>query len=160
MTGNRPRTIYAVTRRGRNALRQWLGESPAPPTLEFEGMIKVFFADGGTLQQLRATLTSIAETADARHAELDAKVDELARDDVPFPERLHLNTLGLRFIIDHERSIGAWARWALDQTTEWHSTTDPGSWDHRQVLSSLANEHHNAAKRAMTTRPLSPRAGC
>ena len=72
--------------------------------LEFEGMVKVFFADGGTLEQLRATLSSIAETADARLAELEAKVDELARDDVPFPERLHLNTLGLRFIIDHERS--------------------------------------------------------
>ncbi len=136
MTGKRPRTVYGVTRRGRNALRQWLGEPPDPPTLEFEGMIKVFFADGGTLEQLRATLTSIAETADARLAELEAKVDELERDDVPFPERLHLNALGLRFILDHERSIGTWARWALDQTAGWSSTTDPGSWDHRQALAS------------------------
>lgn len=156
MTGKRPRTVYAVTRRGRNALRQWLGEPPAPPMLEFEGMIKVFFADGGTLKQLRTTLTSIAETADTRLSDLEAKVDELARDDLPFPERLHLNTLGLRFIIDHERSIGAWARWALDQTAEWCSTTDPGSWDHRQVLSSLAAQHECAASRAATTRRVSP----
>ena len=138
MTGKRPRTVYAVTPRGRNAFGQWLDEAPAPPSLEFEGMIKVFFADGGTLEQLRATLTSIAETAEARLAELDTKVDELVRDDVPFPDRLHLNTLGLRFIIDHERSIGAWARWALDQTVEWHSSTDPGSWDPRHALSSFA----------------------
>jgi hypothetical protein len=61
-------------------------------------------------------------------------VDEFESDDVPFPERLHLNTLGLRFIIDHERSISTWARWALDQTAEWHSTVDPGSWDHRHVF--------------------------
>src|ERR1700741_466765 len=53
MTGKRPSPVYAVTRRGRTALRQWLGEPPAPPALEFEGMIKVFFADGGTLEQLR-----------------------------------------------------------------------------------------------------------
>ena len=33
--------------RGRKALRRWLDEPPAPPTLEFEGMVKVFFADGG-----------------------------------------------------------------------------------------------------------------
>ncbi len=131
MTGARPRTVYAVTRQGRNALQGWLDEAPAPPTLEFEGMIKVFFADGGSLEQLRATLTSIAETADARLAQLQAKVDENASGDVPFPERLHLNTLGLRFILDHERSIGAWARWALDQTSGWHSTTDPGAWDYR-----------------------------
>ncbi len=134
MTGARPRTVYAITRRGRSALRQWLGEPPAPPTLEFEGMIKVFFADGGSLAQLRTTLSSIADTADARLVALEEKLDELDRDDVPFPERLHLNTLGLRFIVDHERSISAWAHWALEQTAEWRSTTDPGSWDHRGVF--------------------------
>jgi DNA-binding PadR family transcriptional regulator len=134
MTGARPRTVYAVTRRGRTALRRWLGEPPAPPALEFEGMVKVFFADGGTLEQLRATLTSIAETADARLADLDAKVEELASEDVSFVERVHLNALGLRFIVDHERSIAAWARWAMKQTEGWHSTTDPGSWDHRAAF--------------------------
>jgi DNA-binding PadR family transcriptional regulator len=134
MTGARPRTVYDVTRKGRNALRAWLDETPEPPSLEFEGMIKVFFADGGTLDQLRATLTSIAETADERLADLESKVAELASDEVPFSERLHLNSLGLRFIVDHERSIGAWARWALEETAGWRSTTDPGGWDHRQVF--------------------------
>lgn len=132
MTGARPRTVYAVTRDGREALQEWLDEAPAPPTLEFEGMIKVFFADGGSLEQLRATLTSIAATAEAHLVELQEKADQNARGDVPFPERLHLNTLGLRFVIDHERAIAAWARWALDQTSDWRSTTDPGSWDYRQ----------------------------
>jgi DNA-binding PadR family transcriptional regulator len=131
MTGARPSTVYAVTRKGRTALRQWLGEAPAPPSLEFEGMIKVFFADGGTLEQLRSTLRSIAESADERLADLESKVDELTGDDMPFSERLHLNSLGLRFIVDHERSIGEWARWALEQTDGWVSTTDPGAWDHR-----------------------------
>src|SRR5688500_7024263 len=125
MTGARPRTVYAVTRRGRTALRRWLGEPPEAPTLEFEGMVKVFFADGGTLDQLRATLTSIAETAEARLAELDGKVDELASDEQPFAERVHLNALGLRFVVDHERTIATWARWALEQVGTWSSTTDP-----------------------------------
>jgi DNA-binding PadR family transcriptional regulator len=134
MTGARPRTVYAVTGPGRDALRDWLGEAPAPPTLEFEGMIKVFFADGGSLEQLRATLTSIAETAEARLVELQAKVDEHASEDVPFPERLHLNTISLQFIIGHERNIGSWARWALDQTQGWVSTTDAGTWDRSDVF--------------------------
>jgi len=38
--------------------------------------------------------------------------------------------LGLRFQLDHDRLIGTWARWALAQTAEWASSTDPGSWDH------------------------------
>jgi DNA-binding PadR family transcriptional regulator len=134
MTGARPRTVYAVTRRGRRALRRWLGEPPAPPVLEFEGMVKVFFADGGTLEQLRATLTSIAVTAEARLTELDVKVDELTREDVTFAERTHLNALGLRFVIDHERAIATWARWALGEIEAWRSTTDPGPWDHGAAL--------------------------
>ena len=135
MTGARPRTVYAVTAAGRKALRRWLGEPPAPPVLEFEGMIKVFFADGGSLAQLRATLSSIAEVAGDRVAELEAKVEQNASNDVPFPERLHLNAIGLRFQLDHERLIGAWAVWALDQIADWRSTTDPGSWDHRSAFS-------------------------
>ena len=136
MTGARPRTVYTVTRRGRSALKRWLSEPPAPPTLEFEGMVKVFFADGGSLEQLRATLVSIAETAEARLADLGEKVEELADDQPAFVERVHLNSLGLRFIVEHERSIAAWARWAVEQTEGWRSTTDPGSWDHRGALSS------------------------
>jgi len=134
MTGARPRTVYAVTRPGQAALRRWLDEPPAPPALEFEGMVKVFFADSGTLEQLRATLASIAETAEARLVELEEKVAEVSGDEVPFAERVHLNALGLRFVLDHERSIAAWARWALAETEGWRSTTDAAGWDHVRAL--------------------------
>jgi DNA-binding PadR family transcriptional regulator len=134
MTGARPRTVYAVTARGRRALRRWLDEPPTPPVLEFEGMVKVFFADGGTLAQLRATLRSIAETADLRVAELQAKVVENASGDVAFPQRLPINNLGLRFQLDHERLIADWARWALEQTAEWRSPIDPGDWSYTDVF--------------------------
>jgi DNA-binding PadR family transcriptional regulator len=140
MTGARPRTVYAVTPAGRRALERWLSEPPSPPTLEFEGMIKVFFADGGTLEQLRATLQAIAETSDASLAELEVKVAENLSGDVAFPDRLPLNNIGLRFLIDHERHVGRWARWALDQTETWHSTTDPGRWDHRQVFADYTTD--------------------
>jgi len=131
MTGARARTVYSITDDGRAALRDWLGEPAAPPTLEFEAMIKVFFADGGSLDQLRATLISIAETADARLVELEAKADENRSGDVAFPARLPLNTVAMRLMIDHERANATWARWALDQVSEWNSPVDPGEWDHR-----------------------------
>jgi DNA-binding PadR family transcriptional regulator len=136
MTGSRPRTEYTVTARGRKALQRWLDEAPAPPVLEFEGMVKVFFADAGDLQQLRRTLQSIADNADERVADLEAKAAENAAGDVPFPQRLPLNNLGLRFLVDHERNIAAWARWALEQTSTWRSPTDPGKWDYREVFAS------------------------
>lgn len=134
MTGARPRTVYEVTPAGRDALRHWLDEPPAPPSLEFEGMLKVFFADGGSLEQLRANLRSIAGSADERVAELEAKVDEHASGQVPFPQRLHLNSVALRFQLDHERLIASWARWALEQCSTWRTTTDPGEWDPASVF--------------------------
>jgi PadR family transcriptional regulator, regulatory protein AphA len=140
MTGARPRTVYRVTSRGRRALRRWLDDPPAPPSLEFEGLVKVFFADGGTLEQLRTTLTSIGEQADARVAELEAKVEQNAEDDVPFPERRPINQIALQFQLDHERLMGTWARWALEQTVGWRSTTDPGSWVYRHTSSVTPNE--------------------
>lgn len=134
MTGARPRTVYSVTAAGRKALRRWLSEPPAPATLEFEGLVKVFFADGGSLTQLRATLTEIARQADERVAELEGKVTDNAAGNTEFPSRLPLNTLALRFQLDHERQIGTWARWALDQTAGWRSPTDPGDWDFRKAF--------------------------
>lgn len=131
MTGARPRTVYSVTRKGRTDLRRWLGEPPVPPVLEFEGMVKVFFADGGTLTQLQANLTCIAETAEARLRDLEDKIGELDAGGSEFEPRLHLNALGLRFHLDHERTIGEWSRWALVQVAGWESTADPGEWDHR-----------------------------
>lgn len=147
MTGARPRTIYDITGAGRRALRRWLAEPPVPPTLEFEGMVKVFFADAGTLEQLQETLRAIADDADARLAELNAKAVENAQGDVAFPDRLHLNNIGLRFLVDHERAICAWARWALEQTAEWTSATDPGGWDYRGVFP----EHRRAPAAADPT---------
>ncbi|HEX4867466.1 MAG TPA: PadR family transcriptional regulator [Acidimicrobiales bacterium] len=134
MTGARPRTVYAITARGRTSLRRWLDEPPAPPSLEFEGLVKVFFADSGTLEQLRRNLTTIAETADRRLDELEARAAENRGGDVAFPQRLHLNTIALKYELDQERATAAWARWALSEIAGWRSTTDPGAWDHRRAL--------------------------
>ena len=134
MTGARPRTVYGITARGKKALRTWLGEPPAPPSLEFEGLVKVFFADSGTLDQLRGTLRHIAETSDARVAELVDKFEQHERGDVPFPERRALNTVALRFQHDHEQLIGDWARWAHEQIADWNSPTDEGPWDFHVAL--------------------------
>jgi DNA-binding PadR family transcriptional regulator len=134
MTGARPRTVYTITARGRRALRDWLDEPSAPPSLEFEGLVKVFFADSGSLEQLTATLRAIAETSDARLAELEAKVEQNFGDDIPFPARRPINQIALHFQVEHERSIGSWARWALEQTSEWRSPTDPGSWTYQPAV--------------------------
>ena len=96
------------------------------PTLEFEGMVKVFFADGGTLEQLRANLRTIAETADERYARLWRNVEEAIGPDAGFAERQHLSSLGVRFHLQHEQLVADWARWALGQTEGWDVDHRPG----------------------------------
>lgn len=133
-TGNRPRTVYAITPAGRRALRSWLGHPPEPPAFEFEGMVKVFFADGGTIDQLRATLVTIEETARTRVAELRSMIEDAQRTTYEFTDRWPINALGLRFELDHEGQIAEWAAWAQDQVAAWRTPSDAGDWDWAAAL--------------------------
>ncbi len=133
-TGRRPRTVYTITAAGRDELRRWLGEPSEPPMLELEAMVRVFFADGGTLEQLRETLEQVEAVATRRGAELRSMID--ADEPVPdeFRSRQAINALALRFQLDHERLLADWARWAREQTATWHSPTDPAGWDRQAAL--------------------------
>lgn len=135
LTGNRPRTVYAITDEGREALREWLGEPPAPRTVEFEAMVKVFFADAGDLEQLTATLTRIEQEAEQRQADIARMA---ATRPQPFPERAHISAIGLRLQHEQEAAVLTWARWAREQVAQWSSSSDPGDWSYIQILDELA----------------------
>jgi PadR family transcriptional regulator, regulatory protein AphA len=124
-TGRRARTVYALTERGRAELRRWLGEPPAARATEFEGMVKVFFADVGTLDQLRGNLRAIEDEAQQRLDDLAAMAAHPSR----FPEREHLSALCLPLQFEQEAAVLRWARWALEQVESWPATDDPGDWD-------------------------------
>ena len=133
-TGQRGRTVYRVTEAGRAALRTWLGEPSAPRTGEFEGMVKVFFADAGTKDQLLATLGRIEDESTQRLAALA----EMAAEDMPFPQRLHLKALILALQYEQEQTVCRWARWAAEQVAGWTAADAPGAWDAAAVLDRLS----------------------
>lgn len=133
-TGKRPKTVYAITAAGREALRRWLGEPPAPPTLEFEAMVKVFFADGGTIDQLHATFDHVEAGALERVAALRTMIDASRQGPYEFADRLPINALGLRFQLDYLALQARWARWARAETAGWRSPTDPAGWDWQAAL--------------------------
>jgi DNA-binding PadR family transcriptional regulator len=128
-TGQRPRTVYGITDQGRDELSRWLDRAPATRSVEFEGMLKLFFADAGSLDQLAATLAAIESDAADRLAELvEVNKQNLAGTN-KFPQRLHLSVLALRLHVEQEIVVYNWARWARDQAATWKSTRDPGVWD-------------------------------
>jgi PadR family transcriptional regulator, regulatory protein AphA len=64
--GKRARTEYTITAKGRRALAGWLEEPGRGPVLEFEQLLKVFFAENGTRASVLATLAAADEWARAR----------------------------------------------------------------------------------------------
>src|SRR5262249_48354315 len=118
-TGRRPRTIYAITAAGRDALRRWLDEPSQPPLVEFEGAVKALFAEQGTKEQLLATLQSVREHAERTLTEHIALAADLASTGGPFPDRLHVNELVFGFMWEQTQTVIAWADWAEHRVAAW-----------------------------------------
>lgn len=125
-TGRRPRTVYRITPKGRRALGRWLGEPPAPLQIQFEGLLKTFFAEHGTKEQLLTTLRRIREDQEERLAQgLAVGQEYRATGGGPFPERLHVIALTVRFLLDLSMTVHAWAAWAEREVERWRDVTRP-----------------------------------
>jgi len=121
--GRRSRTEYAITAKGRKALRAWLGEPSAPPRLESEALLRLFFAEHGTKEELLATLAQLEAQALADREQAVAQAAEYLAGTAPFPERLHILGLVGRFTLDHTALLIEWARWARTEVEQWHDVT-------------------------------------
>jgi len=117
--GRRRSTVYAITPAGRAALRRWLATPGEGPVLEFEQLLKVFFADQGTRDDALAAIRSIARWAALR----DAENAEVARSYLagtgPFPERAAVLAVVGRFLTDLADMVAAWAEWAEAVVATW-----------------------------------------
>jgi PadR family transcriptional regulator AphA len=124
-TGRRPRTVYAITPKGRAALRAWLARPGAGPSLEFEALLKVFLADQGDKQALLANIRAIQAWAEEEHRRGIRLVEDYLRTGGPFPDRLHLIALTVRFLgVEWDAAVYRWARWAEQEVQRWPDVRD------------------------------------
>jgi DNA-binding PadR family transcriptional regulator len=135
-TGKRPRTVYSITPAGRSALADWLDEPSASRSTEFEALVKVFFADAGSADQLRTTLDRILADTGERLADL-ADVVESGITSPQFPERAPLQALCLKGLFEQELSTLQWARWARAEVDGWTSVDAAGAEGHRAMMAGL-----------------------
>ena len=63
--GRRRRTRYTITAKGRRALAAWVAQPGEGPTLAFEQLVKIHFADSGTKADVIANLDAAIEKANA-----------------------------------------------------------------------------------------------
>jgi PadR family transcriptional regulator AphA len=125
--GQRERTVYSITRKGRAALRRWMATDAEPPSLEFEGMIRVMVAEQGSIEQLRDNLRTMADQARERRDQFSTLADYVLEREGKgtYPERTHLNALAMSFMVSHFDNIIKWANWALECTESWPDTKTP-----------------------------------
>lgn len=136
-TGKRTRTVYSITPEGRDALREWLAQPPAPSALEFEGSVRLAVADQGTIEDLRLNLTTIAEQS-RRTRDLFLRHAETMRGPAAsFPARGHLLALANRQMVSHFTAMAEWAEWALAETETWDDTVSPATTHHERTMEIL-----------------------
>jgi PadR family transcriptional regulator, regulatory protein AphA len=122
-TGKRASTVYSITAEGRKALADWLSEPGANASLEFEALLKVAFADQGSLDGLRTNLAAIRQFALDDLAQGEVRLLEYAETGGPFPERLPVIALVVRYFQERAAALERWVDWAEDITSEWTGVT-------------------------------------
>lgn len=132
--GGRSRNIYEISEQGRAALGQWMTTRPVAPQLEAEALLRVLFAENGTVEDAKASLAALRD--DVRELE-----DQVVRINVgylegehPFPDRTHLSVLFATFQVELFRLVQRWVDFALDEVDGWPDVGDVGRTEHVDEL--------------------------
>lgn len=145
--GKRHRNRYTITPAGSKALRDWLRTEPAEPRFEIEGLVRMFYGDQGSVEDMLRSMDATSRMARSMLDTLLGFVDEYLEPGGPlamlesgrdggghesrvfrgrpqFPERLHVVALVLdvttALLADVETSLTS----AGEEVREWPSTTD------------------------------------
>lgn len=135
--GKRPRTTYTITEAGRQALTEWLADPGDGPSLECEGLLKVFYSEHSTKQATLDRVSELRAWAAERNAE-NVAFARLYRDTGgPFPERLASILLVGKFLTDFADMVESWADWAEETVTAWPDRGRPEpAWDVIEAVAS------------------------
>jgi PadR family transcriptional regulator, regulatory protein AphA len=141
--GKRQRTVYTITAKGRRALEKWVATPGAGPVLEFEQLIKVFFAEHATKQDLLATLAGVRAWSDQRLSANAPLPQAYLAGKGPFPERLPWLILVGQFLVDFHLMVERWAGWASEIVETWPDdlTAAEPDWKTLEMQATIADAH-------------------
>jgi protein-tyrosine phosphatase len=128
------RTIYTITDEGRAALTAWMATTPAPPVLEAEALLRLLFAENGSIDDLTEALDEMAADA-AEMFEQVATINAGYLDGShPFPERTHLSVLFATFQLELFDLIVKWVDFAKAEIATWPTTEGLGMTDRTEAI--------------------------
>ena len=117
--GRRPRTVYTITRSGRRALATWLADPGDGPVLEFEGLVKLVFADHGTRDDALATIARARRWAVEMNAGSVEAGERFVESDGLYEQRRATTLLFGAFLTDFYALVASWAEWAEAEVAGW-----------------------------------------
>ena len=123
--GDRRRTVYSITDRGREALREWLATPPADARVESEAHLRLLYANYGSVGDLLNAIQSIQDDAQRTIDHYTQLLLEYGRGEGLFPERIHVNALVGSLSIEQARAAVRWAGWAREAVGTWKTTEKP-----------------------------------
>jgi len=126
LNGKRSRTIYSITKRGKQALREWLGTPTSPFAMDFEAMIRLFVAPLGTKQQILSTLDQVqADAQEMLRFGGRAKREYLDGINVT-QDQVYIRALAADFFISLLNTVDAWAARTREEIESWDDLTPAG----------------------------------
>jgi DNA-binding PadR family transcriptional regulator len=132
--GERSRTVYTITEDGRAALKAWMATEPEPPVLEAEALLRLLFADHGTIDDAMGALDKLAaDAAETYEQVLDINTGYLDGRH-PFPERVHVSVLFATFQLELFDLIVRWTEFARAEIGAWPKTEGLGMTDRTKEL--------------------------
>jgi len=117
--GRRPRTVYTITRSGRRALADWLAEPGDGPALEFEGLVKLIFADHGTRDDALASIARAREWAVEMNTTSVEAGEKFIEKGGLYEQRRATTLLLGAFLTDFYALVAQWADWATEEVSSW-----------------------------------------
>jgi DNA-binding PadR family transcriptional regulator len=145
--GERPRTRYAITAKGRRALAAWVPTPSAGPAVEFEALVKVFFAEQATKDDLLTTLEGVRRWVEDEAVVTTGISQAYLEGGGRFPERLPWLVLVGRFIDDVEQMVDRWAAWAIGVVESWPDDLSEAEPD-RETLETMIEHDEQLVARA------------
>jgi PadR family transcriptional regulator, regulatory protein AphA len=124
--GKRARTVYSITEKGREALREWLATPVSPFAMDFEAMIRLFIAPLGTKEQIVATLNQVQDDTQEMLRFAGAVKQEFLEGIAVTQDQVYIRALAVDFFISLIRTVDAWAERTLKEIESWDDLNPDG----------------------------------
>jgi DNA-binding PadR family transcriptional regulator len=146
--GRRPRTVYAITPAGRRALAAWVASPAEGPVLEFEQLLKVFYCDSGTTDDVRRHLSDLRAWAHERTLANIRVGQAYLEGRGPSQHRAAVNQVVGRFLDDFLQTLDDWALWAGTVVEAWPDSPAEAEQDLAEQRRTVAQARARAARYA------------